>query len=221
MCEHPQWHVQAWDCIARVGIQTYLSWNIYVYFWHMYVCKDVLTVSTRNGTDICEFAQHEVIHKSICNMKYVYLWVCPCIQKGFNMGSHIRVFLIWCMYTCDYLHIYKEVLTMSTRKGTNICEFATRVHIQNYPWYDVCILSKCEHPQWHVQVWDCTARVDIPTYLWWNISILVTYVCMQRGSKCEHGQGHRHMWVRTTWAHIQMNLWCDLCSLVSTYTKRF
>ena len=109
----------------------------------------------------------------------------------------------------------------------------TWVHIQNDTWYDVCILillnicmqrgSKCEHSQGHKQVWECTARVDIPTYLWWNISILVTYVCMQRGSKCEHGQGHRHMWVRTTWAHIQMNLWCDLCSLVSTcmYAKRF
>ena len=50
----------------------------------MYVCKDVLSVSTRKGTDICEFAQHEVIHKCICNMKFVYLWVYLCIQRGSN-----------------------------------------------------------------------------------------------------------------------------------------
>ena len=42
----------------------------------MHVYNEVLTVSTHKGTDICEFAlfaQHGVIHKSICNMKNVYL----------------------------------------------------------------------------------------------------------------------------------------------------
>ena len=42
---------------------------------YMHVYKEVLSVSTRKGTDIGEFAQHGVIHESICNMKYVYLWV--------------------------------------------------------------------------------------------------------------------------------------------------
>ena len=93
------------------------------------------------------------------------------------------------MYTCEYMHVYREVLTVSTRNGT------------------------------HVQVWDCTARVDIQRYLWWNICIFVTYVCMQRGSKCEHSQGHRHMLVRTTRSHTQkylqyeiyIYLWVDAC----------
>ena len=39
----------------------------------MHIYKEVLTVSTRKGTDICEFAQHGVIHKSICNIKCVYV----------------------------------------------------------------------------------------------------------------------------------------------------
>ena len=39
----------------------------------MYVYKEVLSVRTRKGTDICEFAQHGDIHKSIFNMKNVYL----------------------------------------------------------------------------------------------------------------------------------------------------
>ena len=71
--------------------------GIYVYMWHMYVCKEVLTVSTGKGTDICEFAQHGVIHKSICNMKFVYLWVYLCRQRGSNCEQsqghkHICVF---------------------------------------------------------------------------------------------------------------------------------
>ena len=48
----------------------------------MYVCKGVLTVSTRlkvctgKGTDICEFAQREVHTQKYFSydMKYVYLW---------------------------------------------------------------------------------------------------------------------------------------------------
>ena len=28
------------------------------------------------------------------------------------------------MYTCDYMHVYKEVLSVSTGKGTNKCESA-------------------------------------------------------------------------------------------------
>ena len=31
------------------------------------------SVSTRKGTDICEFTQHGIIYKSICSMIYVYL----------------------------------------------------------------------------------------------------------------------------------------------------
>ena len=66
----------------------------------MHVYNEVLTVSAHKGTDICEFAlfaQHGVIHKSICNIK---------------------------MYICEHMFVFKEVLTVSTRKGTDICEFA-------------------------------------------------------------------------------------------------
>ena len=48
---------------------------------HMYVCKEVLSVSTRKGTDICEFAQHGFIYKSICHVIYVF---------------------------CKYMHAYKQ-----------------------------------------------------------------------------------------------------------------
>ena len=59
-----------------------------------------------------------------------------------------------------------------------MCVRTTWVHIQNYPWYDVCTLilvnicmqtgCKCEHSQGHKQVWECTAQVDIPTYPWYD-----------------------------------------------------
>ena len=55
-------------------------------------------MSTRKGTDICEFAQHGVIHKS-------------------------TVSVISNMHTCEHMYVYKEVLSVSTHKGTDICEF--------------------------------------------------------------------------------------------------
>ena len=64
----------------------------------MHVYREVLSVSTRKSTDICEFAQHGVIHKS-------------------------TVSVISNMYTCEHMYVYKEVPSVSTRKGTDICEF--------------------------------------------------------------------------------------------------
>ena len=65
----------------------------------MRVYKEALSVSTRKGTDICEFAQHGVIHKS---------------SKS----------VISNMYTCEHMYVCKEVLSASTGKGTGIFEFA-------------------------------------------------------------------------------------------------
>ena len=48
------------------------------------------------------------------------------------------------MYTCELLHVSKEVLTVSTPKGTNICEFAKHRFIYNRIFdiiiYNICIL---------------------------------------------------------------------------------
>ena len=64
----------------------------------MHVYREVLSVSTRKSTDICEFAQCGVIQKS-------------------------TVSVISDMYTCEHMYVHKEVLSVSTGKGTNICEF--------------------------------------------------------------------------------------------------
>ena len=146
----------------------------------MHVYKVLQSVGTRKGTNI-----------------YV---------SSHNMGSYKQISVIWYMYTCEHMYVCKEVLSASSRKGTSICEFTQHGFTYEivfyvmyvYLWVYACIQrgSNCEHSQWHVQVWDCTARVDIQRYLWWNICIFVTYVCMKRGSKCEHSQGHRHMLVR-------------------------
>ena len=46
---------------------------IYMYISeYMHVYKEVLTVSTRKGTNICEFAQQGFIYKTIHDTKYVY-----------------------------------------------------------------------------------------------------------------------------------------------------
>ena len=198
---------------------------------HMYVCKEVLSASTRRGTDICEFAQHGFTYKSICDMIYVYFWVYACIQRGSN-----------CEHSQGHKHMWVRT---------------TRVHIQNYSWYEICILilvnicmqrgSKCEHSQGHKQVWERTARVDIPTYPWYDSWYMYTCeymyvynnvlgVSTRKGTNicqlAQHGfiyksicdgiyvylralaRAQTYMWVRTTWVHIQNDTWYDVCILI-------
>ena len=196
-CEHLQGHRHVLSS-HNMGLYTNQSVMWFMYSCkYMHVCKEVLSVSTRKGTDICEFTQHGVIYKSICNMKYVYLWAYVRIRRGSK---------------CKHLQGHKHLW---------VC--TTSVHIQNYPWYNKCILilvticiqrgSNCEHSQWHKQVWECTARVDIPTSYPWYDSLyvyLLVYVCIQRRSECEHLQGYKHMSACTTWACIQKYLWWNM-----------
>ena len=41
-----------------------------------------------------------------------------------NMALDIKVSVMEYMYNCEHMYVCKEVLSASTRKGTNICEFA-------------------------------------------------------------------------------------------------
>ena len=60
--------------LHNMGSYTKASVMEYMYTWeHMYVCKEVLSASTRKGTDICELAQHGLIYKWICDVIYVVL----------------------------------------------------------------------------------------------------------------------------------------------------
>ena len=74
--------------------------------------------------------------KPVCDKIYVYLWIHACTSRGskcehsqghtyvtlHNMGSSTNASAIWYMYTCEYMQVYQEVLSVSTRKSINICE---------------------------------------------------------------------------------------------------
>ena len=74
--------------------------------------------------------------KRVCDQIYVNWWIHACTSRGskcehsqghtyvtsHNMGSSTNVSAIWYMYTCEYMHVYEEVLSVSTRKGIDICE---------------------------------------------------------------------------------------------------
>ena len=52
------------------------------------------------------------------------------------------------MYMCEYIYVYKEVLSVSTRKGTTICKFAQNWFIYKsiYDityWIGMITVSKC------------------------------------------------------------------------------
>ena len=64
-------------------------------------------MSTCKGTNICEFAEHSFIHKSIYDMI--------------------------CVFLSMYLHIETGLQSVSTCQGRGICEFAEHMpHIQRY-----------------------------------------------------------------------------------------
>ena len=74
-CEHlkgAHTHTHAHVSLLNTGSYTELSMIRFVVY-SVNICKKVLSVSTRKGTDICEFAQHGFIYKTICDMIYVYL----------------------------------------------------------------------------------------------------------------------------------------------------
>ena len=122
-----------------------------------------------------------------------------------NMGSYTKLSMIWYeTNTCEYMHVYKEVLSVSARKGTNKYESAQQGLIYKsicdmiyaYLWAYVCIQrgSKCEQSQGERHTWVRTTWVHIQEYLLYAKRILMSiWVRKQRGSKREHLQGHNQM----------------------------
>ena len=97
---------------------------IYVHFWK---CRYI-----QKGSK-CEHSQGAQTYVSLHGMGLCYILVCAskCALaraqtdvSSHNMGSHIKVSLIWYMYTCEYMHVYREVLSVRVREGRDICEFA-------------------------------------------------------------------------------------------------
>ena len=103
------------------------------------VYKGVLSVNTRKGKSICEFAQHGFIyvHEYLCYDICIFVSMCL-YTKSFKVwtgnGRYIckfaefkfiyKVSFIQYMYICEYFHVYKEVQSVSVRQRTDMCEFA-------------------------------------------------------------------------------------------------
>ena len=51
---------------------------------YMHVYIEVRSVSSREGTDICEFAHDGFVYKSFYDLKDVYLRAFTCKQRGSN-----------------------------------------------------------------------------------------------------------------------------------------
>ena len=124
-----------------------------------------------------------------------------------NIGSYTNASMIQNMYTSRNIDVYKAVLSVSTRKGTNICEFAKHRFIYNriYVITYVCLwvsariqrASKCQHSQGRKHMGFRTTWVQIQNCQWYNTCMYVwlcmytntcEYMCIKRGSKCEDSQ---------------------------------
>ena len=80
-----------------------------------------------------------------------------------NMSSYAKISEIWYVYTCEYMYASKEVLSVSTCKGTDGFELHnlgsyTKVFMIQY-------MYTCEYVYKKIQT---------------------------RDSKCKHSQGHKH-----------------------------
>ena len=148
--------------------------------------------------------------------------------RVFHVFLHAKSFHIWLYlkivytytYTCEHVHVYKEVQSWSIRKGTNKCESAQHRSIYQRIRDMILEINKYIY-LWvyvHKRVLSVSTRkgTDICEFAQHEVihkSIcnrkfvnLWVYLCIQRNSNREHSQGHRHMWVRTTQSHTQKYL---------------
>ena len=170
--------------------------------WYMYtsenvdVYKKLQSVSTRKG--------HK--HMWVCTAwvyvqeLYIYTYLCVCFKVctgkaethviSHNLSSYTKVSIIRYMYTFGWMYIYKEVLSVGVREGSDICEFAQHRFISKssddiihvYLWIYVCIQdhtrgSKCECVQGreHMRYMKCCIKM---LYIW------ILTVVISRGSNC-------------------------------------
>ena len=143
------------------------------------------------------FAQHRFIYKSVYDITYVYLWVKACIQRA-SMCEHLQGrkhewFRTTWVYiqnnpwydiltnTCEYMYVYKKVLSVSARKGTDRCE------LHNLGSYTRVFLIQC--------MYTCEYNI-IQEYLRYNTCILWIYVYKQEVLSVSTRKG-TNMWVRT------------------------
>ena len=137
----------------------------YIYiFIYLYANREVLSVSSRKGTDRCE------LH---------------------NLGSYTRVSIIWYMYTCEDMHVYKKVLSARTRKGTNICKFAQhrfiykRIDDRKYVHFEKYWCIQRAYVNLHIMGSYTYTRIYAMTYVYIYIYLyLQICACIQRASKC-------------------------------------
>ena len=93
-----------------------------------------------------------------------------------NIGSYTTVSMIWYMYTSEYIDVYKKNQSVSTHKGTNICEFAqlglihkriyNMIHVYLWILVNTCeylwiLVNTCEY------LW---IRVNTCEYLWKHVN---------------------------------------------------
>ena len=158
-------------------------------------------MSTRKGTDICEFVRHGFMYKN-----YIYIFVCV-LQSVHWQGRdtcdfaqlefiYKSIYHTLYVYFWMNVYIYKEVLSVGVREGRDICEFAQHRFISKssddiihvYLWIYVCIQdhtrgSKCECVQGreHMRYMKCCIKMLYIWILWWFREVLTVRVRTRPG----------------------------------------
>ena len=80
------------------------------------------------------------------------------------------------MCTCEYMYVYKEVLSVSIRKVTHIC--TTSVRIQINLWYDICTLLKMSMYTKRFNVWALARGTNICEFVRHGFMYKTIYIYM-------------------------------------------
>ena len=156
--EHSQGHKHMWALSTRVHIRTYLRYDLYIYInscEHMYVYKEDSKCERSQGQRqmwVCKATVHIQSHLwyNICILvsycmyrKSFKVWALAKVQTNgisHNMGSDTKLYIIQYVHTntCEYMYVYRGVLSVRTRKGTNIHKFAQHPFIYKRIYDRIC-----------------------------------------------------------------------------------
>ena len=146
---------------------------------YMHVYKEVLSVSTRKGTN-----KNVSLH---------------------NMGSYRHVWMMWSVYSCEFMCLYTRSFKVCTGTGRDICDFPCLLFEFIYKvssiWY-MCTVYMYTYVNIHISY-------HIYTYIYIYIRYMHTflfmfvYICIRRGARCEGSWGHSNVWDPANMVHIQ------------------
>ena len=154
---------------------------------YLHVHKEVLTVSACKGRD-----KNVSLH---------------------NMGSYRHVCVMWYVYSCEFMCVYRKSFKVGTGTDKDISDFPCLNSYTKYLAHDICVLHTCGYINISIYIYHIYIHIFIHTYIHTYIYIYIytcihtyfsfLYICIRRGARCEGSRGKNNIWDLANMVHIQ------------------